>query len=448
MSNVRLCTSGRDAIRHASRKEIEAYFITLAYGQRRKKWLLVSNRYWKDVIRQYENDLSTGNVEASHLIGYIAASGPVHTIDGWSYLSRAVEAALRGDQSACIHFAYYAELRAAISLLACEGIGVFHNRHPIVLNKSDIYHDLKGEKWDPKNKRYERLQKFGTHYIVWPILKYWSSLKRAPDLLEDVVLPGGHTLSDWLLACNCSSPQRAIAQHWLRTWGMDLSTADDDHDLRNIASYRPSEFHRGPSLDPLFVLEFVEELWQLFEPGGERRFPNMERFLLRRTLRAAGLGVPIVKDITKLGLDHSTAKDWSIFLGKGTDPKPLILANQTSSVSDPYCHLQVLSRAVLLLYLATCASRRLLKNARYEIGTMDSWWRKHGESHCLWDSVTVPNDPFDLWADIDLSLRETQLWRTDSTVTTHSIRTWQRDRPSALSFFVMLELIGIWGLIP
>ena len=62
----------------------------------------------------------------------VAAAGPTHCYDGWAYLARAADCLLTGDARAALHLAYYAELRAAASLLACSGVGVFADHHVIV----------------------------------------------------------------------------------------------------------------------------------------------------------------------------------------------------------------------------------------------------------------------------------------------------------------------------
>ena len=56
----------------------------------------------------------------------IAISAPLHCVDGWSYASRAIASLLAGDGHAARHLAYYAQLRAGLSLLANLGVGIFN----------------------------------------------------------------------------------------------------------------------------------------------------------------------------------------------------------------------------------------------------------------------------------------------------------------------------------
>ena len=77
--------------------------------------------YNQDVLAALQPSLQQGNVDGPKIGEYIASSAPLHLADGWNYLSRAFDAACRGDRGAAYHLSYYAELRAAMSLLATEG---------------------------------------------------------------------------------------------------------------------------------------------------------------------------------------------------------------------------------------------------------------------------------------------------------------------------------------
>ena len=68
-------------------------------------------------------------IDGSSLAEYIACSIPLHLADGWTFLARGLDAIKAGDSDSAIHMAYYAELRAAMSLLAGDGVGVFRSRH-------------------------------------------------------------------------------------------------------------------------------------------------------------------------------------------------------------------------------------------------------------------------------------------------------------------------------
>ncbi|HEX9466462.1 MAG TPA: hypothetical protein VGB82_28025 [Alphaproteobacteria bacterium] len=448
MANVRITSAAKALLRAAARSEIEAYFAGLTPAARQQRWIRAGNRYRISCIKTYEDDLRNNTVNDSDLIAYVAGSGPTHVIDAWSSLSRAVEAALRGDNYSAVHFAYYAELRAAVALLACEGIGIFSRHHPIVQKTGRTSPGIKVQKRNRTTGQFGGSEPAATHLAVWLALKHWASLKSASELLDELIFPAGVSVSDWATACGRKVPSRAIAQTWLTTWGLDLSVLDDDHNSRNLASYRPFEFRRSPPLDAVEVVEFVEELWRAFEPSIGSRFQTLERLLLRRTLRKLGAANPTQAQIETLGIDSALAAQWEAFLANHDDPKLFDLAEQPGSVDDPRCHLQIISRAALLLYVATGAARRLLTEATYDRNTIQFWWRQHGQRRGLWDDAQSPADPLELWADIEPSLDAAHAWRNSPGAATASIRTWRRTHAAVLDDFGGIELAGIWGLIP
>ncbi len=418
----------------ASRVKVEEYFVSFPRRYRSKKWLHKSNDYRHLCTYRYEGDVQATPSVVNHgdLIAYISASAPTHIIDGWSYLGRAVDATLRGDAYSAIHLGYYAELRAAMGLLASEGIGIFQSAHPIVDNHNTT-HPFRGG---------------GTHKVIWPILKYWATLRRASDLLDDLVMPSSIPLSKWLTITKSRIPVRAIAQSWLASWGVDLAVVDDDHDCRNLASYRPSEFRRPKRLDVYDQANFVEELWQLFEPSAARRFPNLERLLLRSARRKETQNAPAISDVQGLGLTVNDSSDWVAFLQRDDDPIPLRLAEEWVPVEDPTCHLRIISRAALLLFIASAAARRLLSNAAYTSDDIRFWWSRHGEDRALWNIGSVPNDPQDLWADIAQAINDSAAWRGNHSSNGTSLREWRQSQSGALLDFGGFELVGIWALMP
>src|SRR5690606_32342474 len=121
---------------------------------------------------------------------YVAASSVLHVFDGWSYLGRAIECALRGDIDASRHLAYYAELRAAMSVLGSEGVGIFSSHH-VAIDSLGVVHRI-------NRKTRKDWQRLATHQFVWPCLEYWSSLSRASELLGQVIRPRGIEFSEWL----------------------------------------------------------------------------------------------------------------------------------------------------------------------------------------------------------------------------------------------------------
>jgi hypothetical protein len=423
----------RDRLRRTSALPIERYFASLLDADKRTTWLKASNRYRVVCTKQYRNDLKAkpGTVDHAAMCEYVAASAPTHVIDGWSLLGRAVDALLRRDAYGAVHLAYYAELRAAMSLLASEGIGILDRRHPRA----------------SKVGRTSSFSQQGTHNVVWPCLQHWAACQSSFNLIEQIFRPASLPLSAWLAGLGATTPARAVARQVFRAWGLDLKTFPEDHDLRNLASYRPSEF-RLPAATPLVeLLGFVNELWACFEPEASGRFPNIERLLLRRALRVAGIQTVSLHGLGTLGMPSMEANVWMTAINASTEPSILRNADRRSSLEDAACHLGVISRAALLLVVALAAARRLLVGGGYTSEHLEFWWRRYGVDRGFWDDTSVPSDPIEAWADIKDHLDALEEWRSQNPRET-SLRSWRRKQSSVVETAGAFELVAIWGLMP
>lgn len=447
MSIPRLLDPDKPKVRLASRKAVEQYFVRCAAAGINDRWLDATNRYRIMATKTYEEDLVSSSVSHAELIEYISASAPAHLIDGWSYLGRATDAILRGDLNAAIHFGYYAELRAAMSLLACEGIGVFKGKHPLIdqtgAATTPITHITKS--WNKNRKKYDK-QGAGTHKVVWPLLHHWGSLKRAANLIEEIIAPDGYLLRQWLDALSIPTSTKAISKQWLTSWGTDLTRLTDDHDSRNLASYRPSEFRLAPPPSASSAIEFVSDLWKLFEPTVGGRFPQLEKELLKRIIRASGK--PITADVleTNLSMAPATAANWQRYLTNPTEPKPLSLSDKNSEVDQTDCSFQVVSRAALLLFLATGSTRKHLVSAGYSPDQLEFFWRRLCEVRFNGPADSLPDEPIDLWGDIESSISEAETWSAGASINA-TLGEWRNAQPAVMNQIVSLELAVVWGLV-
>lgn len=231
-------------------------------------------------------------------------------------------------------------------------------------------------------------------------------------------------------------------------WGLDLSFVDDDRDLRNLVSYRPSELRPSPSLNPVETLAFIEELWRLFEPSIGSRFPFLERNLLRKALHLAGIRRPRREDLENLGINSAEASEWVSFLSESSEHPVMSEAAIKPSLEDSRCHLQIIARATLLLYFATSAARRLLRNGGFSAELLSFWWRGHGLARGLWDETNNPDNPLDLWADVEARIADSAAWRQSRAGSPTSFKLLRESQGAVLNEFGALELAGIWVLLP
>ena len=169
----------------------------------------------------------------------------------------------------------YAELRAAMALLASQGVGIFDKFHYVVNDAGNIT-------LVPKN----RWNKFdGTHVLAWKALGHWSGLKRSSDLLSAIITPGGLPISDWQSGIFSQASFRVVGSTWLKRWGLDIQQCADDQKLRNQSSYRPSRLIPTEYLLTDERARFVKEFWRLCKPSGAELFQRLDRHLLRMWVR-------------------------------------------------------------------------------------------------------------------------------------------------------------------
>jgi hypothetical protein len=246
----------------ARRQKLELAFRKIEKQLQSGTWLARRNRYLRDTVRL--TDKSTGH-RYGQLVSYIAASAPLHAIDSSRYLGRALYCQSVNDVHSARHFAYYAELRAAMSILASEGLGVFNNFHYAVV-KTTMAH---------------RSGKLATHAYVWEALSEWSKSSRAAELISRVITRNGKTLEELLVTAFPSLALQPIASSWFRVWGIDLSILAAEKQRRNDSSYRPSGLLARSTQSPRLAVNSLAEFWTAFEPTGRGRFEYLDRDLLR-----------------------------------------------------------------------------------------------------------------------------------------------------------------------
>jgi hypothetical protein len=419
-------------LRTASRDFPEKYFVELSTSVRNKRWLASSNRYREKCISRFDRDARTaGAVRQDQIAKYVSASAPAHAIDGWAFLGRAVDATLRGDRASAVFFGYYAELRAAMALMAAEGLGIFNGKHPVVssVGVTDV---LSGPR---------------THDIAWLALNHWAGLKRANVLINALIAPRGTPLSVWLANLAPGKSLSALTDQWLSLWGIDLVALTEDHDLRNLSSYRPSQFRSEDAISATGSLSLVSDLWTLLEPSRGERFPTLGRSLLKRALRTLGVNAVSVSDLSFIAMKDYEAEEWAEFLSDSNESLVLSSATRRSALSSATCHLEVISRAGLLLCVATEASRRLLAAGSFDRDVLRFWWEKQGLERGMWSASGIPEDPLDSWGDVGEAVTATTDWIgiANATSTLHEARVGLAEHLSALGAF---EAAGMWGLVP
>ena len=356
--------------------------------RRYKRWLNEFHPYNNDIAGVLTNQTQ---VDPPKLGEYIASSVPLHLADGWNYLSRALEAASRGDRGSAYHLAYYAELRAAMSLLATEGVGIFHYRHFAL-----------DDHLQPTEFR------ASTHRATWKILTAWSNeAGRASILLEGLTIEG-KSLSEWLQMIGVVEPaQRVLASKWLGAWSVDLQVFSDDRTRRNEVSYRPSRirFPMPPSLNSLDEQVFpILNSWSELEPfiGGTKA--TLDLSLLREAISLAvdqGVCHYSTMEAALASLEGHMQETTFDALALDRPSARAIFDAAAATVSATSSAAPILARSLLMLRLASAYTSAFLSAAHVSKADLEFWWAPLGKDLGLWDNADDVVEFADLWADVE-----------------------------------------------
>ena len=420
-------------------------------------WLPIRHRYRRRGLRRGDNtvrtDLESGDVCSDELSEYIGVSAPVHSADGWSILGRAIHCLLRGDPYSAVHLTYYAEIRAALAILASQGIGVFDDPHCIV-DSSGCCKIVKPLDEDEKTLAF--------HRWIWEVFRWWAGQPRAVKLLSDVVRPDGIALGVWVDAMNKARfAIEEIGTTWLFRWGIDIGAYSSDQLVRNNASYWPNTINSWEPRTAIENYQAVSQIWQSLEPSPQARFHKLDRHLLRALLvagysaategegtfedRQMGLTREVEFLLSNMGISEFAKQPWRTFL---TDPNPEIpvvleLASMKSKTPSANRVVEMMSRAVMLLRLATGASATLLSEAGFRREKLEFWIGSIGVGRGLWEPQAPPEDLFDLWSDVEDRLNDLEDWIEGDELSTHEL--WNSESKE-LVVLGECERVALWGL--
>ena len=430
----------------ATRSSIENAISRLKTHWTAQSWLPLRNRYRVEAANKVEADSQNNDsFYHSQLVDYVAASVLGHCYDGWSFLARALEAEMTGDPDAARHLGYYAELRAAMSILAGEGIGVFNRCHAVVL----------------ANGRCRSIGRLSTHQFTWEALEHWATLPASSKTLFEAIRPAGISLLNWITAFGGGA--HFLAYSWLKQWGLDLSRLVKDRDARNLASYRPTAF-TSPGPRPINkVVNEVTQLWSLCSPGSPGEFSTMDRHLLRlvlkmlfrsRTNRSPRQAsrmyetqvVNMLNAQTLAGPQRDRLSELLLYEKESETPELLLSAARTDRPSHINHSRQVLARATLLLRVATGSLANLLDDSNTTFRTdLSFWWSERSVRRRLWAKNGVPETFGDLWEELQQAVETVLEWDPAEPDCGNSF--WSEHSQSA-ALLTTPERIFLWGVSP
>ena len=444
---VKLDQHEEQILESASRDAITGALARLSIREQPLRWLPERHKYIEPYLAPVLNQ--SQKIDGPALAERIAVSIPNHVFDGWSYLGRAIHCLIRGDTRNAVHLGYYAELRSALAVLASEGIGLLDRNH-FVIQSDGSAKRICGKTGIPRTS--------GTHQMIWPIYSWWIKQSRSGDLVADVIRPGHRPLKDWFSSPILRQPylQRNTEQ-WLKVWGFDLERMNLDRGARNAASYGPSGLHGWQVMEEAEAIKMVLLMWQMFEPQHASRFENVDRWFLREVLLTAFKGITNSQWRSKnwdadfkrfIGSflqgqpeDQSTKSEcvyWQEFLDKsGNEQKPLPfrLAGKESHLSDESFPFELLSRAAFHLRFATGSCALLLNKADVDWGSLSFWLNDVGVRRRFWIRDAYPEDPIELWTDLEEAIEALNGSTTNGTLSVQDIHTLEE-----------CERICFWGM--
>lgn len=421
------------------------------------RWLGTNNQYQYNLLGKLHRPVQTDK----HLIEYISASSILHCIDGWSYIGKALLAHLSGNCFISKHLSYYSELRATMSLLAACGIGIFNNRHYIVDSSGSCVLIPKYRGPNPRGgpdiNRY-----LGTHEITWSVLDFWAT-RLARAYVEDILSYRGVNLGQYLNSFRYLARGQTVGGRWLKKWGLDIRQIANEKVSRNEASYRPNHIFPKSFLVCRDSVSFASNLWSLLEPQAVDCFGNLDKFLLRNCLEFVHHGRTLngqviidadyedrIERMLENLFPNEQVRDRMVgfFLRRNnTDDHTVIVeAGSRDSINSERHHIQVMSRALLMLRMASGVVKQLLENAGVGKDDIEFWWKPFGTGIGLWPSNNEPEDFIELWVDVQGALEGLDEWIEETNDNSDSYHDFGMTNSLNLHILSGCERAGLWGM--
>ena len=416
-----------------------------------RQWLSKDNRYRTNVIDEIEeNAPNRRELRDDHLVEYIAVSSVLHCFDGWSFFGRALDAEMAGAPDVSRHLGYYAELRAAMSVLASQGVGIFNRTHVVVDRAGGVRFVQ-----DKKNR--------GTHGFLWPALEHWAN-RRGESVLFSIVEPHGVPLSTWFAAFRPSGGGLgAVARGLMKQWGVDLALLAADREARNAASYRPNTLEASDPRGITEVLRSVTEFWRFCEPQSPGGFGLFDNHLLGQGLewvfridgdeeqgaheKSGEFEERIGVMLDGLNLPSASRATMRRFLLAEEQEAALLTDAQGNVAPAAADHSkQVLARAAVLLRLATGCARRVVEEADADPRDLFGFWcRSDAVNRRLWPTDTKPPPAAELWTDAEAAVGNLEAWLDEGAPGKTRLEFWKRWAAEA-AVLSTTERICLWGL--
>lgn len=314
-------------------------------------------------IEKSHKPAGTSAISSAALAEYLAIACPTHCADGWAYLSRSLCSYILGDPHSAWHFAYYAELRAAQSILSGLGCGAF-NTWNCTLDANGQIHPA-GEK--------------PTHVMVWLALKHLAENNvNAVSAISSATRILGVAVPDVIQYAYAGASPGSTSLGWICSWLYDLERGIEDKSFRNKCSYNPHIVTPHSANLPDCV-DLVSTFWELLQPAPGAAFMELDRQILRLALRKVASETLLLRTGTSPDENELTAEIEQAYtriisaaptfesipaeyFSSPTRQNPIMNYGCDYSPT-PATPRPILARATLLLRLASGIAQNLLNDA-------------------------------------------------------------------------------------
>lgn len=335
------------------------------------------------------NDYLFNASQSDDAASYLAASCLAHYADGWSYLGASCRAALAGDFPVAKHLVYYAELRAANSVLARHGVLVRNKNHVLIYEPSGV----------------GCRDGNGTHATIWPTFSDWAKTSQARKFVLGAFQMWGKSAEAWMKAQSGRANNGATVAQLLSKAGLDLKKLSTDQLRRNAASYGgPHLREKMPRHTPTWFTAEIQDIWGLIAPDGARAFEQLDRIMGSRLLNAhwslnggtAGSNrhaAEIDMFVSDIGATQpKVARKFIVDEARQSHSRIIGLAfGQSVSTGPQDEYLGMLGRALVLCRLASSAAVDLISSSQVDDnGGLGFWLSNIAGQYGYWGSTETP----------------------------------------------------------
>ena len=232
-----------------------------------------------------------------------------------------------------------------------------------------------------------------------------------------------------------------------------------DRGLRNRASYDPSELlgYRYPGDGE--TVKFVLDTIQTLEPSGIRGgFGVLDQQLLGHAIDQqfeASTGSKPRDDfesyrnevdtmLRNIGNEHLTGEGTRQYLIRDrhqVNRQSLVQrASTRDDVGDPR---PLLSRAAVLLRVATGTANEFMRVSNIDLDHTGSWWERRAQRIGLWNSGDRPDEVIDVWADVHFAMEVLEAWYEEQSCQTRDLFSKRAGELWEITNVGRLALIGI-----